>query len=114
MSRFDGDSESEGDEDLETEDLLQLPDSDEEGKSRFNKSRTWLTIIRAFRLELKQFFHIMEPFLPFVINITDESEDDESGEEMRERGFEEIEDELRYYFTRFLYNWSENSYVKSL
>ena len=41
----------------------------------------------------------MELFLPFIINITDESEDDESGEEMRERGFEEIENELRYYFT---------------
>ena len=28
--RFDGDSESEADEDLETEDVLQLPDSEEE------------------------------------------------------------------------------------
>ena len=30
LSRFDGDSESEGDEDLDTEEVLQLPDSEEE------------------------------------------------------------------------------------
>lgn len=35
---FDGDSESEGDEDLETEDLLQLPDSDEEDESEDDES----------------------------------------------------------------------------
>jgi len=55
--RFDGDSESESDEDLGTEDVLQLPDSEED-------------------------------------EIGD-SEEDDSDQDITERGFEEIEDELR-------------------
>ncbi|KAL5252024.1 hypothetical protein ACHWQZ_G014990 [Mnemiopsis leidyi] len=58
MCRFDGDSESEADDDLDTEDVFQLPDSDDE------------------------------------IGDSEEDEDD-SEEDIKERNFQEIEDELR-------------------